>query len=180
MTRALLRDAKHRARGRAPCMTQTRAFSPDGQAPPAWLYQSYKVAAHLCKDLHTSRPTKHPGNGLASCTPSSCKNRRRECSPAPKKGRETPEGAVFCALRNPAFPPEYLNRSTKCAAFDADLSTRHRHPAGREEVWRRAKRLLQVPVRERAGRNRNGRGLCRRRCRCTIRPSDGLWRCRDR
>ena len=73
------------------------------------------------KDLHTSRITKFPGNGLAPCPPSSCKNRRRECSPAPKKGRETPEGAVFCALRNLVLPPEYLDRSVKCAAFDADL-----------------------------------------------------------
>jgi len=62
-----------------------------------------------------------PRNGLAVCALSSCKNRRRECSPAPQKGRETPEGAVFCALRNLALPPEYLNRSVKCAAFDADL-----------------------------------------------------------
>jgi len=71
--------------------------------------------------LHMSRPATHPGNGLAVCALSSCKNRRRECSPAPKKGRETPEGAVFCALRNLALPPECLNRSVKCAAFDADL-----------------------------------------------------------
>jgi len=73
------------------------------------------------KDLHTSGSTAHPGNGLAVCALSSCKNRRRECSPAPKRGRETPEGAVFCALRNLALPPECLNRSVKCAAFDADL-----------------------------------------------------------
>jgi len=103
-------------------------------------------------DLHTSRSTNHPGNGLAVCSPSSCKNRRRECSPAPKKGRETPEGAVFCALRNLALPPECLNRSVKCAAFNADLSTRHRHPAGLGEVWRGTKCPLQVPGGERGAR----------------------------
>ena len=73
------------------------------------------------KDLHMSRTIVHPGNGLAPCQPTSCKNRRRECRLPAKKREGAPEGAVFCALRNLELPAEYLNRSVKCAAFDADL-----------------------------------------------------------
>ena len=119
--RAPLRDAKHQARGRTPGTTHTSELAPDRREPFAWVYQITKMAAHPRKDLHTSRLAAYPCNGLAPCPPSSCKNRRRECRLSAKKRKGAPEGAVFCALRNPALPPEYLNRSTKCAAFDADL-----------------------------------------------------------
>ena len=78
-----------------------------------------------CKDLHTSVTTAHPCNGLAVSSHSSCKNRRKECSPAPKKGRETPEGAVFCALRNLSTTP----RTSPVGALNAQRSMRISYPA---------------------------------------------------
>jgi len=60
------------------------------------------------KDFHMSRTIVHPGNGLAPCQPTSCKNRRRECRLPAKKREGAPEGAVFCALRNPEYPPNFL------------------------------------------------------------------------
>ena len=95
-----------------------------------------------CIDLHMSRPANHPGNGLTVSSHSSCKNRRKECPPAPQKGRERPEGAVFCALRNLALPTQVLVGASN-AQHLMRISSRHRHPAGREEVWRRAKIVCQ-------------------------------------
>jgi len=135
---ARARRSRARAPGRTPGMTQTKELATDG-------HERFASLPSPCIDLHTSVITENPGNGLAVGSHSSCKNRRRECRLPAKKREGAPEGAVFCALRNLELPPEFLSRSVKCAAFDADLSTRHRHPAGREEVWRRAKRLLRFP-----------------------------------
>ena len=77
-----------------------------------------------CKDLHMSGTARLFRNGLAPRIPTSCKNRRKECPPAPKKGRERPEGAVFCALRNLALPTQVF-----VGALNAQYLTR-RHEYG--------------------------------------------------
>mgnify|MGYP007116714462 CR=1 FL=1 len=126
-----LRAAHHaRAPGRTPCTSsgphamhdpnkRTRARRPGTVS--AGLSDNENGLPSPCKDLHMSRLTKPFCNGLAVSSHSSCKNRRRECRLPAKKREGAPEGAVFCALRNLVLPPEFLNRSTKCAAFDADL-----------------------------------------------------------
>jgi len=103
---------------------------PTGASPPCTTHKNEPAATgherfeslpSPFKDLQISRTTNHPGNGLTVSSHSSCKNRRKECRLSAKKRKGAPEGAVFCALRNPARPPEFLSRSIKCAAFDADL-----------------------------------------------------------
>ena len=117
----LVRGCRLALAGPSPCTTHEIEPAATSQESAVWFYRLNKRAAHPCKDLHTSRTAVLLRNSLAVCSLSSCKNRRRECPLAPQRGREAPEGAVFCALRNLALPPECLCRSIKCAAFDADL-----------------------------------------------------------
>jgi len=116
--------------GPSPCTTHENELAATRPEPFAWVYRLNKSTAHPGKDLHTSRTTAHPGNGLAACSHSSCKNRRKECRLSAKKREGAPEGAVFCAPQILALPTQVPLWSVKCAAFNADLRTRHRHPAG--------------------------------------------------
>jgi len=104
-----------------PCMTHKNEPAATGREPFTWVYQSYKLACQAPAKISTR--AELPNRPARSCGLRShfLQKQAEGVLSRPKKGAGDAGRSGILRPPEPCLPPECLNRSVKCAAFDADL-----------------------------------------------------------